>query len=51
MKLFKTNKIDVVRQRQQYFNFELPSVSTAIRAAKFQALFHVHNSAIIIQYW
>jgi len=39
MKLFKTNKIDVVRECQQYFNFELPSVSIANRAAKFQSLF------------
>jgi len=50
MKLFKTNKIDVVRECQQYVNFELPSVSIANRAAKFQALFHVHNSAINTQY-
>jgi len=47
MKLFKTNKIDVVTQCQQYINFELSSVSIANRAAKFQALFHVYNSAII----
>jgi len=26
MKLFKTNKTDVVRECQQYFNFELPSI-------------------------
>jgi len=50
MKLFKTNKIDVVREFQQYFNFELPSVSIANRAAKFQSLFHVHNSATIVQH-
>jgi len=28
----------------------LASVSIANRAAKFQTLFHVHNSAIIMQY-
>jgi len=50
MKLFKTNKIDDVIEFQQYVNFELPSVSIANRAAKFQVLFHVHNSAIIMQY-
>jgi len=33
-----------------FFNFELPSVSIASRAAKFQALFHVRNSVIIMQY-
>ena len=47
------NKIDVVRQCRQYFNFELPSVSIANRAAKFHELFHTHNSGIIMQqaYW
>ena len=47
MKLFKTNKIYVVRECQQYFNFELPSVSITNRAAKnFKALFHIRSSAI-----
>ena len=43
------NKIDVVRQCQQYFNFELPRVSIANSDAKFQELFHTHNSGIIMQ--
>jgi len=47
MKLFKTNKIDGVRECQQYFNFQLSSVSTANRAAKFQALFHNSAHAIM----
>jgi len=50
MKLLKTNKTAVVRQCQQHFNFELLSLTVANRAAKFQALFRIHNSAIIMQY-
>ena len=32
MKLFRTNNMDTVRQWQQFFNFDLPSVN---RAANF----------------
>jgi len=33
-----------------FLNFELSSVLIARKAAKFQALFHVHSSPIIMQY-
>jgi len=34
-----------------FFNFELQNVSIANGTAKFQALFHIYNSPIIMQYW
>jgi len=34
-----------------FFNFKLPNVSIANKAAKFQALFQVHKGPIIMQYW
>ena len=45
MKLFGTNNTDTVRQREQFFNFELPSPSTTVinRAAKFQSLFDLNS--------
>ena len=42
----QTNKIDIVRQCEHFLKFELVSVSTANRAAKFQVLFHVHIMVI-----
>ena len=35
-KLFKTNNIEIVRECQQFFNFELPSIQWAKRCNKFE---------------
>ena len=37
MKLFKTGSIEIVKQSQEYFNFEIPSVLWTKRVSKFES--------------
>ena len=36
MKLFKTGSIEIVKQSQEYFDFEIPSVLWTKRVSKFE---------------
>jgi len=38
MKLFKTNDMETVRQCQQFFNFEMPSVTFTDSTVQFESL-------------
>ena len=44
MKLFKTSNTDVIECCQDYFGFDLPSVSWSERVKKFEAIFHACNN-------
>jgi len=39
MKLFKTNKIEIVKACQEFFGFQLPSVQTAKHTTNFEIQF------------
>jgi len=41
IKLFRTNNMNTVRQCQQFFNFNLPSIAVVNRVAKFESQFCV----------
>ena len=47
MKLFQTNNMDTVRLCQEYFNFELPSVTIVRRTSKFQCKSQCKFSSIV----